>query len=63
MVVSFNWVLFDADNPGKILDQGQSKGSTRFFVDPNLQTARQTALPDALKRASESVIARLANGF
>ena len=63
MIVTFNWVLLDAENPGRILDQGQSKGSTRFFVDPNLQTARQTALIDALKRASESVVARLANGF
>ena len=63
MKVYLKWSLVDADTPGKILASGQSRGTTRFFVDPNLQTARQTALVDALKRASESVISRLADGF
>ena len=63
MEVTFRWTLVDADNPANILERGESKGTTRFFVDPNLQTARQTALIDALQRASESVVARLADGF
>ncbi len=63
MVVTLVWVLRDADNPTTALDEGQSSGASRFFVDPNLQTARQTALADALKRASEAVVSRLADGF
>ncbi|MDE0595247.1 MAG: hypothetical protein ABGZ49_03305 [Akkermansiaceae bacterium] len=63
MEVHLHWILVDARNPLKILAQGKSRGTTRFFVDPNLQTARQTALIDALKRASEAVASRLADGF
>ena len=63
MTVTFRWTLLDAENPSRVLERGESKGTTRFFVDPNLQTARQTALIDALKRASESLVARLADGF
>lgn len=63
MEVFLDWSLVDATNPGKVLSSGTSRGLTRFFVDPNLQTARQTALIDALKRASEAVVTRLADGF
>ena len=63
MEVHLHWILVDARNPLKILAQGKSRGTTRFCVDPNLQTARQTALIDALKRASEAVVSRLADGF
>ena len=63
MEIHLHWSLVDARNPTKILAQGESRGTTRFFVDPNLQTARQTALIDALKRASEAVVSRLADGF
>lgn len=63
MEVHLNWTLVDGEDPNKILAQGESRGTTRFFVDPNLQTARQTALVDALKRASEAVVSRLADGF
>jgi hypothetical protein len=63
MSVVYEWSLVEADNPLHILQRGRSIGNTTFFVDPNLQTARQTALPDALKRAAESMIARLADGF
>lgn len=63
MTIFYEWSLVAADNPLKVIQRGRSSGTTRFFVDPNLQTARQTALPDALKRASESMIARLADGF
>jgi hypothetical protein len=63
MTVIYEWSLVAADNPLKVIQRGRSSGTTRFFVDPNLQTARQTALPDALKRAAESMIARIADGF
>ena len=53
----------DANTPTEILESGTSRGITRLFVDRNLQTARQTALPDALKRASEALVVRLADGF
>jgi hypothetical protein len=63
MTVVYEWTLVDARNPLKILQQGSSKGTTSFFVDLNLQTARQAALPDALQRAANSMIARLADAF
>jgi hypothetical protein len=63
MKIILSWVLLDSKNPLRILESGTSEGTTRFFVDPNLQTARQSALSDALKRASENVVARLADGF
>lgn len=63
MTVHFEWSLVAADDPLHILEKGRSSGTTRFFVDPNLQTARQTAIPDALKRAAESLVGRLADSF
>ncbi len=61
--VTLTWTLKDAKNPGKTLASGISTGSSRFFVDSNLQTSRTNALPDALQRASESMVSKLANGF
>ncbi|NNC88599.1 MAG: hypothetical protein HKN82_09100 [Akkermansiaceae bacterium] len=63
MTLILSWKLIDASNPLEVLESGSSSGSTRFFADPNLQTARQTALTDALKRATDSLVARLADGF
>ncbi|MCH2063771.1 MAG: LPS assembly lipoprotein LptE [Roseibacillus sp.] len=63
MEVHLHWSLVDARNPAKVLASGTSRGSTRFFVDPNLQTANQTALVDAIKRAAEGVVAHFAEGF
>lgn len=63
MTVVLRWNLVDADSASKVLDSGTSIGRTTFFVDPNLQTARQTAINDALQRASTSLISRLADGF
>jgi hypothetical protein len=61
--VILTWKLTDARNPSKVLASGSSTGTSRFFVDSNLQTSRTNALPDALQRASESMVSRLANGF
>lgn len=63
MTVVYEWTLIDGNNPLKVLQQGRSKGTTSFFVDANLQTARQAALPDALQRAANSMIAQLADAF
>lgn len=62
-LVTINWTLKDAKNPLKVLASGTSSGTTRFFVDSNLQTSRNNALPDALQRASQSMVSRIANGF
>lgn len=62
-VVVLDWVLRDARDPTKILASGSSKGSSSFFVDSNLQTARQNALPDAFERAGQSLVSRLSSGF
>jgi hypothetical protein len=61
--VILTWKLLDARNRTKVLASGSSTGTSRFFVDSNLQTSRTNALPDALQRASESMISRLSNGF
>lgn len=61
--VRLKWTLRDARNPLKNLASGTSSGTSRFFVDSNLQTARNNALPDALERASEAMVSRLANGY
>jgi len=61
--VTLNWKLTDARDRTKVLASGSSIGTSRFFVDSNLQTSRNNALPDALERASEAMISRLSNGF
>lgn len=63
MEITIEWILRDAGNPARILEQGKSTGSTRFFAGGNLHVARTNALPDALRRASESMVTRLADGF
>ncbi|MGC6458255.1 MAG: LPS assembly lipoprotein LptE [Akkermansiaceae bacterium] len=61
--VLVSYKLIDQKRPGMVLDQGKERGFSRLFVDDNLQTARINALPDALERASKSIIARLADGI
>jgi hypothetical protein len=61
--VTLTWKLTDARDRKKVLASGLSTGSSRFFVDSNLQTSRTNALPDALQRASDSMVSRIANGF
>ncbi len=61
--VTLVWVLKDARDPTKILASGSTTGSSRFFVDGNLQTSRNNALPDAMERAGEALVSTLANGF
>ncbi len=61
--VRIEWKLLDARDPTKVLATGASDGTSSFFLDSNLQTARQNALPDALRRASQGVVANLATGY
>ena len=61
--VTLNWKLVDARDPKKTLASGVSSGTSRFFVDSNLQTSRNNALPEALQRASDSLVSRISNGF
>lgn len=61
--VTLRWTLRDAGSPDQILARGSSVGRSRFFVDSNLQTSRNNALPDAVQRASEALVSRLANGY
>lgn len=61
--VEITWVLKDAKDPTKVLANGKSSGRSQLFVDSNLQTARNNALPDALERAGESLVSTLANGY
>lgn len=63
MQITIAWVLRDAKDPTKILQRGRSRGDTRFFAQGNLHVARTNALPDALRRATESMTTRLADGF
>jgi len=61
--VTVIWLLKDARDPTKVLASGSSVGVSRFFVDANLQTSRNNALPDAMERAGEALVSRIANGF
>jgi len=61
--VTLTWKLTDANDPKKTLASGISTGNSRFFVDSNLQTSRNNALPDAFLRASDTLVSRIANGF
>lgn len=61
--VTLVWILRDARGSNEILARGSSVGISRFFVDSNLQTSRNNALPDAFERASQAMVSRLANGF
>lgn len=63
MRVTLRWQVLDARDPLKVLDSGTSTGRTSLFVDPNLQTAQQSAANDAIQRAAVSLIARLSDGF
>ena len=61
--VTLGWTLRDARNPAKVLAAGTSTGSSQLFVSSNLQTARNNALPEALERAGEALVSRIANGY
>ena len=61
--VKISWQLVDPKRPGKPLEEGSNSGRTRLFVDDNLQTARANALPDALQRAAQAIVSRIADGF
>ncbi len=61
--VSLRWTLRDARDPTKVLATGRSEGTSQLFVSANLQTARNNALPEALDRASEALVSRIANGY
>jgi hypothetical protein len=61
--VRINWRLKDARDPTRVLASGSSTGQSTFFVDSNLQTARQNALPDAFDRAAQNLILRLSSGY
>lgn len=63
MDVGIEWKLYDSKNLNKLLAQGKAVGSTRFFAGGNLRTARTNAMPDALRRASENMVSRIADGF
>jgi hypothetical protein len=61
--VTIHWELRDAKDPTKLLASGSSKGSSQLFVEGDLQTARNNALPEAVERAGEDLVSRLSNGF
>ena len=61
--VRITWTLRDAKDPTKILASGTSSGSSSFFADSNLQTARRNALPDAFGRAGRNLASSLSSGF
>jgi hypothetical protein len=61
--VTLDWTLRDAKDPTKVLASGESSGTSQLFVSPNLQTARNNALPEALERAGNALVSRLSNGY
>ncbi len=61
--VKISWRLKDARDPTKLLASGSSMGQSTFFVDSNLQTARQNALPVAFERGAQNLILRISSGY
>lgn len=61
--IFIHWELRDAKNPLKVLASGKARGSSRFAIDANLQTARNNALPDAMQRAATQVVGRLTDDY
>lgn len=61
--VTIDWTLRDAKDPTKVLAKGKAEGTSQLFVSANLQTARNNALPEALDRASEALVSRIAIGY
>ncbi len=62
MKITIDWEVVDAQS-GQILAKGESTGNTRFFTGDNMQVARTNAIPDALRRACESMVSHLSDGF
>lgn len=63
MTITLSWSLLDANNSMRLLEKGSSTGKTSFFAGENLHVARTNALPDALRRASENIVSKIADGF
>ncbi len=63
MRVTLDWQLSLPTQRNKPLEAGSATGHTRLFAQGNLQTARAGALPDALMRASQMIVSRLADGY
>lgn len=61
--VVLSWVLRDARDATKVLASGISTGKSQLFVGSNLQTDRNNALPEAVERAGEALVSRIANGY
>ena len=61
--VTLGWTLRDARDPTRVLAAGTSRGTSQLFVSANLQTARNNARPEALDRAGEALVSRIANGY
>ena len=61
--ITLAWVLRDAQDPTKVLASGTASGESQLFVASNLQTARQSALPEATERAGIALVSTLTNGY
>lgn len=61
--VTLDWKLLDARDRTKLLASGSAKGTSQLFVSSNLQTARNNALPEALEKAGEAIVSRIASGY
>lgn len=61
-VVAVEWKLTDSQT-NRVLDSGIALGTSRLFLDPNVQTSRTNALPDAVEDAARSIASRLGDGF
>lgn len=60
--IYIHWKLV-SNKTNKTLMEETTTGFSRFFVDSNLQTARQNALPDAMQRTATNIISRITNSF
>ena len=63
MTVELRWKLRKFSDTSQVVLSGKSSGRTSLFVDPNIQTAQQSAFNDALQRAATSLVVQIAHGF
>ena len=61
MTVFLKWRL--EENSGEILLEGISNGSTTFYAHRNFQTARENALPHALRKGAEKIAKKISIYF
>lgn len=60
MSLTVSWEVYSSEER-VLLESGQASSTTRFYIEDNLQIARQNAFPDVLQRISLKIISSLSS--